>query len=93
MRKYMIASVFIAVSASAQAPIPPAVPDALKMRFFKTQAELQQAQSQAQQLVKAKQDQFQSAVDAIRKLCGDRYAVQMDKNDEPECIVKPEPKK
>ena len=89
--------VFLALSALAQTPKPPTISDAVKLKFFKAQSEMQTAQNvarEATQTLQQKQVALQSVVSEISNVCGKDFQPQMDKSGDPVCVANPEtPKK
>ena len=70
---------------------PPVLTDAQRAAFFKAQAQLAIAASDAehaQQVQQAKQAAFQAAVAILRKVCGDSADLQMSSDGDPVCIAK-----
>ena len=70
-------------------PKTPVITDAQRADFFKAQSQMIQANQTAQQ----SQSAFQAQVAILQKACGDIYTVQLNAQGDPECVVKPEPKK
>jgi hypothetical protein len=68
---------------------PPTIPDTIKAQFFKSQAQFMQAQAAAQE----KQGAFTKVIDMMRKMCGDSFALNMDKDGDPVCEAKAEKSK
>lgn len=85
----------LSASLTAETPKPPAISDALKLKFFKSQSEAmaaQEAARQAAQTAQQKQAELKSVVDEIQKACGDHFQPQIGKSGDPECAPKPEKK-
>lgn len=77
-------------------PGAPALPEALKAKYFKASAQSLQAQTQMEQvrqLVTQRNTEFQAVVSEIQKACGEKFQPQIDKEGDPACVVKPEPAK
>ncbi len=94
MKRFWI--LFLAVTAVAQTPKPPSIPEAVKLKFFKASSEAQASSAQAQQaaqVAKQKQDAYQAVVKELRDACGKDFEPTMDKAGDPACGVKPEPEK
>lgn len=78
---------------------PPAITDALKLRFFKAQSEFIQASDAvkaATQNAQQKQVLMQEVITEIGKVCGDGFVPDMNPAGDPSCAAKPsapEPKK
>lgn len=63
----------------------PTLSDALKVQFFKAQAQLVQANAQAQE----KQKAYAEAIEALTKACGEGYQLQMNAQQDPVCVSAP----
>lgn len=78
--------------AKAEVPKPPTISDGQKAKFFKTQAEMIQAQVQLQhynEIAQQKVTAFQGMVKEIQDACGKDANLQMDQNGDPACVATP----
>lgn len=82
---------------AAAAKTPPVISEALKLKFFKAQAQFSQAAEAAKasgENAQQKQVVVQDTVKEITKACGDEFIPNIEADGDPACIAKqPEPKK
>ena len=77
---------------------PPAIPQALLVQFFKTQAEYMGAKSEVEatpqwKKLQDKQNEAGSVSQQINTICGAKFHAQLDTNGYPVCVDNPEPPK
>jgi hypothetical protein len=77
---FILAGAVFALLLVAETPAP-AIPDAMKLKFFEAQAALQRAQAE-----------YQQAVTQLNTVCGQNFQPQLSKTGDLECVPKPKAK-